>query len=454
MDDNIKQEDDVLNDSHIDLEKIREERLQRTREAMMEFDRDIAISVIPDNSPSTSSSVVENAAVCVQKHFRGYLGRKLYREKLLEQYEKDEEERLKRQKQQTEEAELLVEMARLQLEAEEDNTIHRNRQRMLNVCATRIQRAWRRYTAGRPTHHTRHSDSFEEQVYQATGLSVTDIITGNATLTNTEPNQQPETILTGPNENSSILHGNETDNQACVPEALVEDTREANLHVEEVMQDTKESSPTVVDAVEDNLVVEDISESSCANVDTSEEVHQKDDAIVSDSLQENGSTSNDNAQEKDAKVDDNVKEKDSTTSSNVIAQKGDRKVRFNLQNSEDKEDSTVTQSNLQSTYNKLLPFTEDKKSDSDFFSLDEVSFTMPAEQVKLLGYTQLRELKCSLETKLGLLSDQLIMELQSRERLIAHKDFLLEKIQNLSKLVQNQHKINQKQRKRIKSSGH
>lgn len=35
MDDDIKQEDDVLNDSHIDLEKIREARLQRTREAMM-----------------------------------------------------------------------------------------------------------------------------------------------------------------------------------------------------------------------------------------------------------------------------------------------------------------------------------------------------------------------------------------------------------------------------------
>lgn len=31
------------------------------------------------------------------------------------------------------------------------------------------------------------------------------------------------------------------------------------------------------------------------------------------------------------------------------------------------------------------------------------------------------------------LSDQLISELQSRDRLLAHKDFLLEKIQNLTK---------------------
>ena len=31
------------------------------------------------------------------------------------------------------------------------------------------------------------------------------------------------------------------------------------------------------------------------------------------------------------------------------------------------------------------------------------------------------------------LSDELITELQSRDRLLAHKDFLMEKIQNLSK---------------------
>lgn len=53
-----------------------------------EFDRDIAISVIPENHPDSSSSSIENAAICVQKHFRGYLGRKQYRKKLLEQYEK------------------------------------------------------------------------------------------------------------------------------------------------------------------------------------------------------------------------------------------------------------------------------------------------------------------------------------------------------------------------------
>lgn len=35
MEENNRQEDDDLNDSEIDLEKIRESRLQRTREAMM-----------------------------------------------------------------------------------------------------------------------------------------------------------------------------------------------------------------------------------------------------------------------------------------------------------------------------------------------------------------------------------------------------------------------------------
>lgn len=35
MEENNRQEDDDLTDSQIDLEKIRESRLQRTREAMM-----------------------------------------------------------------------------------------------------------------------------------------------------------------------------------------------------------------------------------------------------------------------------------------------------------------------------------------------------------------------------------------------------------------------------------
>lgn len=35
MDEDNEQRDDVINDSQIDLEKIRESRLQRTREAMM-----------------------------------------------------------------------------------------------------------------------------------------------------------------------------------------------------------------------------------------------------------------------------------------------------------------------------------------------------------------------------------------------------------------------------------
>ena len=35
MDEDIKQRDDVVNDSQIDLEQVRESRLQRTREAMM-----------------------------------------------------------------------------------------------------------------------------------------------------------------------------------------------------------------------------------------------------------------------------------------------------------------------------------------------------------------------------------------------------------------------------------
>jgi len=47
--------------------------------------------VLPGTHEETRLSDDEleiNAAISIQKHFRGYLGRKQYRNKLLEQYEK------------------------------------------------------------------------------------------------------------------------------------------------------------------------------------------------------------------------------------------------------------------------------------------------------------------------------------------------------------------------------
>ena len=58
---------------------------------IQELDRDIAVSVLPETHEQTSLSEDEletSAAIFIQKHFRGYLGRKQYRNRLLEQYEK------------------------------------------------------------------------------------------------------------------------------------------------------------------------------------------------------------------------------------------------------------------------------------------------------------------------------------------------------------------------------
>lgn len=244
----------------------------------------------------------------------------------------------------------------------------------------RIQRAWRHYVANRST-HTHQGDSFEEQVYQATGLNVTDIIINNAMLSNTTSNQ-PEAALT---DSPSVLHSNDVDSEACVPEASEEDTKASSNPSVEVMQDNNASSPAMDNTNENNLVVEDIRKSSPTNAE-----EEKEDVTANDTQD---STSSDHVREND----NDVKEEDTAANESIITQRGDKKVRFNLQDSEDKEDSTVTQTN-----SELIPSAEDKKSSNDFFSSDdEVSFTMPAEQVKQLGYTQLRELKCSLETKLG-----------------------------------------------------
>lgn len=240
--------------------------------------------------------------------------------------------------------------------------------------------------AGRSTNCDHQGDSFEEQVYQATGLNVADVITGNATITNAMPDQ-PETALHNPLKNPSILNSSDTNNQASLPETSVEGIVDGTTV--ELEMDSNKSTPIVNDdAMQNKPIGEDIVNSSPANVDTIEEIHEEEDSISNNTLKVKDTTAN-------------TVQENTTTNENRIAQKGDRKVRFNLENTEEREDSTAPQNILQSlTINSEL--SKDENGDNDLVSSNEVStFTMSAEQVKLLGYTQLRELKCSLETKLG-----------------------------------------------------
>ena len=235
-------------------------------------------------------------------------------------------------------------------------------------------------------------------MYQATGLNVTDVITSNTStsnvaLTNTAP-YQSETIDT--HKTSSALHGSDVNNdEACMSEALLEDTIESSNHKVEGMQDINGSNPAMDNTSESNSVEEDIiNKSSSKNADTTEEIHQ----------QHNDATEKDLTDKDVVQEDKDTVQEVDTGSDHVITQKGERKVRFNLQDSEDKEHSTFTHDTLQSVIvanNELVTSAGSENSDNDFVSSEEISFTMPAEQVKQLGYTQLRELKCSLETKLG-----------------------------------------------------
>lgn len=241
----------------------------------------------------------------------------------------------------------------------------------------RIQRAWRHYISNQPksSNHHHHGDSFEEQVYQNKSTRPL-TLTSNTMLTNTASNQPEAT----PANNSQ--HDRDSEIQACKPEAPVEGSQEGNLTVE-IVQDINANSFTSVEdsnrrshaeenVTEDTLVEEDMNKSSHTSVDCVEELPL---------------------------------EEDTTRNINVSIEKGDRKVRFNLETNDEVESSTVTQvDSLQVVAQSgLAAFARDITGHSNtvFDSSHEDTFTMPPEKVKQLGYTQLRELKCSLETKLG-----------------------------------------------------
>lgn len=107
------------------------------------LDRGLMKRTLPDIClPLTREEV---SAICIQRHFRGYRGRKTYLQALLHKFEEDEKLRGKKILQQLEEGELLLENHRLEVELEENQCLRRNKeQRRLSHILT-IQRAWKRY---------------------------------------------------------------------------------------------------------------------------------------------------------------------------------------------------------------------------------------------------------------------------------------------------------------------
>ncbi|XP_072033868.1 uncharacterized protein [Amphiura filiformis] len=125
-----------------DVNTMRQDRRDRTRAAMLALDPALTKSVLPK---SHNLSIEEQAAICIQCHFRGYLGRQRYIQLLYEQFAQEEEMRRLRTLRQCEEGELLIENHKLEIEFEDNHCIRRNRsQRFLSNVIT-IQRAWRKY---------------------------------------------------------------------------------------------------------------------------------------------------------------------------------------------------------------------------------------------------------------------------------------------------------------------
>lgn len=147
-DDRPNELNDLLNNAKIhileqpNMGALRKERIERDRTAMKIVSPSVANHVMGKGAIKKD----EAAAVCIQRHFRGYIGRKEYLQLLYEQFEKDEAERLEKIRQQVEEGEIIVDNYHLKQEMEENDCLRRNKRRQENCSAVTIQRVWRDYS--------------------------------------------------------------------------------------------------------------------------------------------------------------------------------------------------------------------------------------------------------------------------------------------------------------------
>ncbi|XP_071839105.1 uncharacterized protein [Apostichopus japonicus] len=119
----------------------------------------------------------ENSAICIQRYFRGYQGRKRYLQALILKFEEEERLRSKKTLQQLEEGELLLENHRLEVELEDNQCLRRNKeQRRLSQILT-IQRAWKKYkrsTVGINSSSSNHGNQ-RKQLNSTTDASAEDV---------------------------------------------------------------------------------------------------------------------------------------------------------------------------------------------------------------------------------------------------------------------------------------
>ena len=121
-------------------------RLQRTFAVLHSFNPSLAAEVFhhPPSAPHRTSPE-EHAAVAIQRVYRGFKARRLYRDLLYEKYEEEDERRREAELRRLEEGTVLLESIHLQRCIDEKRFLDRQRELERTSAATVIQRAFRRH---------------------------------------------------------------------------------------------------------------------------------------------------------------------------------------------------------------------------------------------------------------------------------------------------------------------
>lgn len=123
-----------------DFTKLRQDRQKRVSDVIQKLDK------------NELHSQQYEAAVTIQRVFRGYLDRKMYFDKLFDNVLKGEEALKTQQLNQVLDGEVLIENYKMEQELNDETDINRNRLRFLTCAATTIQRAWRNYASKKQFH--------------------------------------------------------------------------------------------------------------------------------------------------------------------------------------------------------------------------------------------------------------------------------------------------------------
>ena len=126
-------------------------RLQRTYEMMQEIDPVIASQVFGVVlKEERKEDARTKAAVQIQKMYRGWRGRRRYRDLLLDMYEREEEEEREKERRRMEEGMLLLDTLQLEQSLKDQQFLHKQHTLERIHAATLIQRAYRRHKRWAP----------------------------------------------------------------------------------------------------------------------------------------------------------------------------------------------------------------------------------------------------------------------------------------------------------------